>query len=47
MATVRTVEELAELYDAPVATSLVKEIDHITPLHRAYIEASPFVVVAS
>ena len=47
MATVRTVEELDELYDAPVASSLVKEIDHITPLHRAYIEASPFVVVAS
>ncbi len=47
MATVRTVEELDDLYDAPVAPSLVKEIDHITPLHRAYIEASPFVVVAS
>ena len=47
MATVRTVEELDELYDAPVASSLIKEIDHVTPLHRAYIEASPFVVVAS
>ena len=47
MATVRTVDELDDLYDAPVATSLLKEIDHITPLHRAYIEASPFVVVAS
>jgi PPOX class probable FMN-dependent enzyme len=47
MATVRTVEELTALYDEPVASSLVKEIDHITALHRAYIEASPFVIVAS
>jgi uncharacterized protein len=47
VATIRTIDELAALYDAPVASSLVKEVDHITALHRAYIEASPFVVVAS
>lgn len=46
-ATIRTIDELAARYDAPVASSLLKEIDHITDLHRAYIEASPFVVVAS
>jgi PPOX class probable FMN-dependent enzyme len=47
MATVRTLEELGALYDEPVPSSLIKEVDRITPLHRAYIEASPFVLVAS
>jgi PPOX class probable FMN-dependent enzyme len=47
MATIRTIDELVELYDVPVPTSIVKEIDHITELHRAYIEASPFVIVAT
>ena len=47
MPTIRSLEDLSALYDAPVASSLVKEVDHITRLHRAYIEASPFVVVAS
>jgi uncharacterized protein len=47
VAIVRTLDELTALYDAPVASSLVKEVDHITGLHRAYIEASPFVIVAS
>ena len=47
MATIRTLEELEALYDAPVPTSITKEIDHITELHAAYIEASPFVIVAT
>jgi hypothetical protein len=47
VAIIRTVDELTALYDAPVASSLVKEVDRITPLHRAYIEASPFVLIAS
>ena len=47
MAIVRTVEELEALYEQPAATSLTKEIDHLTDLHRAYVEASPFVLVAT
>jgi PPOX class probable FMN-dependent enzyme len=47
MSTVRTLAELEALYDAPVQTSVIKEIDHLTELHRAYIEASPFVIVAT
>ncbi len=47
MSTVRTLAELEALYDAPVATSVIKEIDHLTELHHAYIEASPFVIVAT
>jgi len=47
MASICTIDELVELYDVPVPTSLTKEIDHLTELHRAYIDASPFVIVAS
>jgi len=47
MPTIRTLDELEALYSAPVPTSITKEIDHVTELHRAYIEASPFVLVAT
>ena len=47
MSTIRSLAELEALYEAPVPTSIIKEIDHITELHRAYIEASPFVIVAT
>ena len=47
MAIIRTVEELDARYGTPVPTSIIKEVDRITPLHRAYVEASPFVLVAS
>jgi uncharacterized protein len=47
MSTVRTLAELEALYDTPVATSLIKEVDHLTALHRLYVEASPFVVMAT
>jgi PPOX class probable FMN-dependent enzyme len=47
MSIVRTLAELETLYDEPVATSITKEIDHLTEQHRAYVEASPFVIVAT
>lgn len=47
MELITSVEELTALYDSPVATSLLKEVDHITPLHSEYIAASPFVVLAT
>jgi PPOX class probable FMN-dependent enzyme len=47
MSTIRSVAELEALYDAPVPTSITKEVDYITDQHRAYIDASPFVVVAT
>jgi uncharacterized protein len=47
MSTIRTLDELEALYDVAVPTSIIKEIDHLTELHAAYIEASPFVVVAT
>ena len=47
MSTIRTLDELEALYGAPVPTAVTKEIDHLTELHRAYVEASPFVLVAT
>lgn len=47
MAVIRTLDELEALYDAPIESSLRKEVDHLTPLHTAYVAASPFVLLAT
>lgn len=47
MSTITTIAELEALYGRPAETSLVKEIDRITPAYRAYIDASPFVALAT
>lgn len=47
MSIIHTVEELEALYDVPVPTSIIKEIDHLTDLHRAYVDAAPFVLIAT
>jgi uncharacterized protein len=39
--------ELEGLYDAPVPTSILKEVDHITDDYRKLIEASPFAILAT
>lgn len=44
---IETTEELDALYGAPVPRSLIKEIDHISDHYRAFIEASPFMIIAS
>lgn len=45
--TVTTEAELDEIYGQPVAVAITKEIDHISAHYRAFIEKSPFVVIAS
>ena len=45
--TISSIAELEALYGAPVPRSLVKEIDHISAHYGAFIEKSPFVVLAS
>ncbi len=40
-------EALAALYDQPMETSLAKEIDHVNPHYRAFIEAAPFFALAT
>jgi len=47
METIDTVEALEALYGQPGETSLVKELDRIIPEYAAFIEASPFVALAT
>ena len=47
MTVIRTVEELEAIYGHPNRASTVKEIDHVNAPYRAYIEASPFVALAT
>jgi uncharacterized protein len=47
MTIVTTVEELEAIYGKPGETSLVKELDCIIPEYAAFIEASPFVALAT
>jgi PPOX class probable FMN-dependent enzyme len=44
---VSTITELEAIYGEPLAQSLVKEIDYISDHYRAFIEQSPFTVLAS
>lgn len=39
--------ELDALYDEPVPTSILKEVDHITDDYRKLIESSPFAILAT
>jgi uncharacterized protein len=45
--TIQTVAELEALYDAIVPAAITKELDYLTPLHREYVAASPFVLIAT
>ncbi len=47
MSIITSLEQLEALYGLPGETSLVKEANGITPHYRAYIEASPFVALAT
>jgi len=47
MSTITTLEQLEALYGLPQETSTAKEVDWITPHYRAFIEASPFAVLAT
>ncbi len=38
---------LEALYGQPAAASMAKEVDHLTPGYRAFVEASPFLVLAT
>ena len=47
MSVITSVHQLEALYGTPGETSTAKEIDHISPHYRRYIEASPFVALAT
>ena len=44
---VTTLEALEALYDKPYGPSVIKEIDHINPHYRKFIEAAPFFALAT
>lgn len=44
---IRTVEDLEALYGAVAPPSVIKEVDHIHPVYRPFIEAAPFAVLAT
>jgi PPOX class probable FMN-dependent enzyme len=47
MSRIASIEQLEAIYGQPMETSLVKEVDTLTPEYRRLIEASPFVALAS
>jgi uncharacterized protein len=47
MTEITSIAALEALYGTPSAASTVKEIDRITPEYRAYIDASPFLILAT
>ncbi len=44
---IRTVAALEALYGAVAPPSVIKEVDHIHPVYRPFIEAAPFAVLAT
>ncbi len=47
MKPIETISELETHYGTPSPASLVKETDHLVPVYRLLIEASPFVALAT
>lgn len=47
MPAITSIAELEAIYGQTNDVSLAKEVDHITPAYRQYIEAAPFVALAS
>jgi uncharacterized protein len=48
VADIETPEQLAALYQpAPALAAMAKELDHLIPEYRTYIESSPFVALAT
>jgi len=47
MSRIKTIEQLEALYGLPGEASTAKEVDRVTPHYRAFVEASPFVVLAT
>jgi uncharacterized protein len=45
--TISSLEELDAIYGAPVPAARIKELDHICDHYRAFIEASPFAILAT
>jgi PPOX class probable FMN-dependent enzyme len=44
---ITTTAALEALYDAPLKTSIAKEIDHVNAHYRAFVDAAPFFALAT
>ena len=44
---IRDEAALAALYGEPSAGAVMKEVDHVHPHYRAFIEAAPFLAMAT
>ena len=47
MPAITSIDELERIYGEPAQPAVAKEIDHISPHYATFIEASPFVVIAT
>ena len=47
MSRISTLEQLEAIYGSPGKTSLIKEVPHVIPHYRKFIEASPFCTLAT
>lgn len=47
MTLINDISALEQIYGAPGPSSTLKELDHLIPEYRAYIEASPFCALAT
>ena len=48
MQKIDSIEKLEEIYSTPASErSIWKEIDHVNELYRKFIEASPFLILAT
>ena len=47
MRTIASVDELEELYGLPIERAKLKELDYINDHYRQFIEASPFLILAT
>ena len=47
MTLITRIEDLEQVYGSPGPSSTLKELNHLIPEYRAYIEASPFCALAT
>ena len=47
MRTIKSIEDLESIYGAPIERALWKELDHLNSHYRAFIEKSPFLILAT